>query len=180
MNIAVELKPQELLVLLKVVAGGPQRRTYASLAESLFMSTGEVHASVKRAVLAGLAVSKGRGLWSPLGPAILEFAVHGARYAFPAELGPATRGVPTSIGTEPLKSLINSSPGQTFVWPYARGTSRGPSLSPIYRTAPVAALEDPKLHELLALLDALRTGRSRERDLARELFAKRLGVAHAA
>ena len=176
----MELRPQELLVLFKVVAGGRRPWTYASLAESLFMSTGEVHASVKRAVFAGLAVVKGRGHWSPVGPALLEFAVHGARYAFPAELGAVKRGVPTSFGMEPLRSLISSGAGEAFVWPHAKGGARGPSLSPIYRTAPQAALADPALHELLALLDALRTGRSRERTLAERILTERLGLVRAA
>lgn len=43
---------------------------------------------------------------------------------------------------------------------------QGPSLSPLHRGAPEAALADRALYELLALLDALRVGCSRERTLA--------------
>jgi len=59
----MELKPQDLLVLLKAAHPGT-RWTYAGLAEALSMSACEVHASVKRAVASGLAVSGGRGEWS--------------------------------------------------------------------------------------------------------------------
>jgi hypothetical protein len=45
----MELKPQDLLVLLKVAAHPPQRWTYAVLGTALAMSASEVHASVKRA-----------------------------------------------------------------------------------------------------------------------------------
>jgi hypothetical protein len=110
---------------------------------------------------------------------LLEFAVHGARYAFPAIVGAAKRGVPTSFGAAPLASLINSTPGNVPVWPYPEGAARGPSLTPIYRTAPQAALADPVLHEWLALLDALRSGRARERELAQKLLSERLLSPHA-
>jgi hypothetical protein len=50
---------------------------------------------------------------------------------------------------------------------------RGIAFSPLYKNAPQAALRDPKLYELLALVDAIREGRSREREIAiRELTAR--------
>lgn len=39
---------------------------------------------------------------------------------------------------------------------------------------PEAALRDPTLYELLALLDAIRDGRARERALAEKALEKRL------
>ena len=57
----MDLKPQDLLVLLKAAAHPPQRWTYASLGEALAMSASETHASVKRAVASGLAVAPARG-----------------------------------------------------------------------------------------------------------------------
>jgi hypothetical protein len=41
---------------------------------------------------------------------------------------------------------------------------------------PQAALEDKRLYELLALVDALRDGRARERELAVKELTKRLEV----
>ncbi len=46
----MDLKPQDLLVLLKVAAHPAQRWTYAALGEALAMTASETHASVKRAV----------------------------------------------------------------------------------------------------------------------------------
>ncbi|MDO9620597.1 MAG: hypothetical protein Q7I91_01690, partial [Moraxellaceae bacterium] len=63
------------------------------------------------------------------------------------------------------------------VWPSPEGTVRGLSFSPLYRSAPEAALRDIKLHELLALADALRGGRARERKLAAELIHQHLSDA---
>lgn len=162
----MELKPQDLLVLFKQVAHGDRAWTYATLGEALQMSASQVHRSVKRCVAAGLAIEKARGEWQAARRALLEFAVHGVRYAFPAVQGAPTRGLPTAFGAPPLSNEINSSPGQAPVWPHAKGTARGPSLQPLGHTAPDAALLDPALYTLLALQDALRMGRARERELA--------------
>ena len=172
----MELKPQDLLVLFKVAAHPSQRWTYAALGDALSMSASEVHASVKRAVVSGLAIARGRGDWSPVRPALLEFALHGVRYVWPAVPGPVKRGVPTGFGAEPLASKITAASGEAPVWAHATGSAKGPSLSPIYRTAPQAALADPKLHRLLALQDALRAGRARERALAAQWLSKELGA----
>ncbi|WP_298574473.1 MarR family transcriptional regulator [uncultured Luteimonas sp.] len=176
----MELKPQDMLVLLKAVAHPGRRWTYAALAEALSMSVSEVHASVKRSTASGLAVMRGRGDWAPVVPALLEFAVHGVRYVWPAAAGAVKRGVPTSFGVEPLASRLAAAAGEAPVWPHPAGSAKGPGLAPIYRTAPEAALADPALHRLLALLDALRTGRARERALATELLRQELEVADAA
>lgn len=180
----MDLKPQDLLVLLKLAAHPPQRWTYAALGEALVMSLSEAHASVKRAVASGLAVAPARGEWSPVRPNLLEFMVHGVRYIWPATIGPVKRGVPTAFGVEPLASQFTATPGESPVWAHPAGSAKGPTLPPIYRTAPQAALIDPALHRLLALLDALRTGRARERTLATRLLEAELmrfdaGVANA-
>lgn len=167
-------------MLFKVAAHSQQRWTYAGLGEALSMSASEVHASVKRTVAAGLAVMRGRGDWSPVRPALLEFAVHGVRYVWPAVAGPVKRGVPTAFGSEPLAGRLMAASGEAPVWAHPQGSARGPSLSPIYRTAPQAALADPALHRLLALQDSLRMGRARERTLAAELLEKELGAGNAA
>lgn len=170
----MELKPQDLLVLLKVAAHPPQHWTYAALGEALAMSISEAHASVKRAVASGLAVTPARGEWSPVRPNLLEFVLHGVRYIWPTSPGPVKRGVPTAFGAEPLASILTVAPGEAPVWAHPAGSAKGPTLSPLYRTAPQAALADPALHRLLALVDALRTGRARERALAAKLMEAEL------
>ena len=49
---------------------------------------------------------------------------------------------------------------------------RGLGIEPLYPTAPGAALRNEKLYELLALVDALRAGRARERTFAEQRFMK--------
>lgn len=103
--------------------------------------------------------------------------MHGLQYAFPATRGELTRGVPTSYAARPLKSLIAKGTEPLPVWPSADGPARGVAFAPLYKTAPVAAPDDPPFYELLALADALRGGRPRERKLAAEALGKRLRMA---
>jgi len=166
----MELKPQDLLVLLKVAVHPPQRWTYAELGEALGLSASQAHASVKRGVACGLAVAVGRGDWSPVRTNLLEFMQHGVRFVWPATAGPVRRGVPTAFGAELLAGLVNAAPGEAPVWAHPSGKAKGPTLSPLYRTAPQAALADAELHRLLALLDGVRVGRARERKLAADLM----------
>ena len=55
-----------------------------------------------------------------------------------------------------------------------KGDTRGQEFRPLYKTAPVAARRDSALYEVLALFDAIRGGRPRERQLGFELLAERL------
>jgi hypothetical protein len=52
---------------------------------------------------------------------------------------------------------------------------RGHEFTPLYKTVPSAALKDKELYALLAIIDAIRDGRARERDLAIKELMKRLG-----
>jgi hypothetical protein len=176
----MELKPQDLLVLLKRAANPDRAWTYATLGEALELSASQVHRSVQRVIDAGMAISRGRGDWDVVPEALVEFAVHGVKYAFPARLGAVRRGIPTSFGASPLSAQISAAPGEAPVWPHPRGQLRGPALPPLHRGAPEAALADPALYEFLALLDALRVGRSRERSLAQKILSERLGALRAA
>ncbi len=166
------LKPQDVYVALKIVAA-KCRQPYAQLADELAMSSSEVHASVKRAQLAGLL--HGSELEDrPNYGALEEFLVHGLKYAFPAKRGEFTRGVPTSYAAEPLRSVITQGNEPIPVWPYAEGKQRGVAFDPLYKTAAKAALHDPEFYEYLALVDALRDGRTRERKHAEEELHRRL------
>src|SRR5271170_1846475 len=163
------LKPQDVYVVLKLVAAGSRRAPYSHLALELVMSPSEVHASVKRARASGLLHGPDFQNRPNIG-ALEEFLRHGLKYAFPAERGELTRGVATSYGAAPLRALI----AQSGVWPYAEGKQRGVSLAPLYKTAPLAALRDESFYELLVLADALREGRARERKIAETELHRRL------
>ena len=78
-----------------------------------------------------------------------------------------------------MRTLINAAPGEAPVWAHPQGNAKGPTLSPLYRSAPQAALADPALHQVLALVDALRAGRARERALAINELKKTLDSGNA-
>jgi DNA-binding Lrp family transcriptional regulator len=172
------LKPQDVYVVLKIVADGSRRPPYARLALELVMSPSEVHGSVKRARASGLLHGPDFENRPNIG-ALEEFLAHGLRYVFPAERGEPTRGVATSYGAEPLRALIAPNGDPVPVWPYEEGTHRGVSFAPLYRTAPIAALRDKSFYQLLVLADALREGRVRERKIAETELHRRLRAVHA-
>ena len=165
------LKPQDLLVALRLVANSDQvAPTFLALANELSMSSSEVHASVKRAAASGLLDETTR---KPNRSNLLEFLTHGVRYVFPPERSGLTRGIPTSHAAPPLNQHFAES-DLPPVWPHPDGTVRGEGFSPLYRSAPAAALQNSNLYEWLALVDALRGGRARERSLATKELTRRL------
>lgn len=85
-----------------------------------------------------------------------------------------TRGVPTSWAAPPLNRHIAPSPEPPPVWPHPEGSIRGLELTPLHKTAPKVALADVKIYELLALVDCIREGRARERDIAVKELTQRI------
>jgi hypothetical protein len=176
------LKPQDIVVLLRLglEQGAP---TLVTLGAQLGISASEVHGAMKRAASATLLDLDQR---RPRVGQLLEFLEHGIRYVFISGRGGITRGVPTAHSAPPLSDLLmhggaTSPPSvpQMFaepplVWPHPEGEVRGESIEPLYRSAVDAARRDSRLYECLALVDALRVGRARERKLAIDLLTKRL------
>lgn len=166
-----QLKPQDVLLLLKIVSDNSHSWNQKPTAEALGLSQSEVSEAVGRCKYAGLLAPNGKTV---MRMALLEFLQFGIRYVFPIKPGAVVRGVPTSHSANPLKEDIQSS--EAYVWPYGKGTVRGHSILPLYPSVPEAALKDEKLHELLALVDALRVGRAREKELAIAALKKRLDL----
>ena len=166
------LKPQDIVVLLKLSLVQGERPPYLQMANDLYLYPSEVYASIKRARESHRCKAELKDRLNR--SALLEFLIHGIRYAFPASEGAATRGVPTSYAASPLKKSIAPGNEPPPVWPFAEGPVRGYAFSPLHKNVPKAALQDPRLYELLALVDALRDGKARERDLAARELSKRL------
>lgn len=165
------MSPHDIVILLKIVSYGDQPWFQTPLAEALGISQSEISKSLNRSKYAGLLAPNGKTV---MRMALLEFLQFGLRYVFPIKPGAVVRGVPTSHSASPLKEDIQSS--EAYVWPYGKGTVRGHSILPLYPSVPEAALKDDKLYELLALVDALRVGRAREKELAIKELKKRLGL----
>jgi len=173
LTMSARLKPQDVLVALKLASWrGDHPWTYAALANDLSMSAAEVHAGIKRLVICRLFNASRHRVDRR---ALLDFLVHGLAHVFPATPGEAVRGMPTAISASPLAGKFLVGEGDGTVWPWSRpGAIRGRRVEPLYRSAPEAAAKDPALHELLALVDALRVGRARERAIASQELERRL------
>lgn len=164
------LLSQDVVVLAKLVTYPGGRPPIARLAGDLGLSSSQVHTSLRRLVRARLIEAHTR---RPFLRAVEEFLIHGVKYAFPAQRGEATRGMPTAYAAPPLKGQIIEG-DLPPVWPDAEGEVRGVTLEPLHKAAPMAARKDLALYELLALLDAIRDGRVRERQLAEKELSTRL------
>jgi hypothetical protein len=129
---------------------------------------------VRRALVAKLAVQRRPGEIDVQAQNLVEFLVHGARYAFPAVRGPVTRGHSTGRAAPVLRERIVVGDDLPPVWPDPEGTARGESLSPLYGSASAlrAIVADPELYAAVALVDAVRGGSARERKVASDLLER--------
>ena len=142
------LKPQDIFITLKLVVWDSSEWSYPALSHELSMSASEVHAGVKRAAAARLVDMHRK---KPVKSNLIEFLLHGVRYAYPPDRGGITRGMPTGYAALPLRELIVQSDEPPPVWPDPEGQIRGYEFSPLYSSVPKACKADPKLYELLAL-----------------------------
>ena len=158
----LKLKEQNLIVLLKKLT--PQGKVLSAnrLAVSLGMSASTVSECLERCKKAQL-VDRNKKRVNTL--ALQEFLVHGIQYIFPAEAGRVGRGIPTYISASPIKEQISNS-SESYVWHDVKGSARGQQIQPLYSTIPQAVKEDNELYQLLVIVDTLRMGRVREREIA--------------
>ena len=169
----MHLKSQDVLLLLKLISIKNNDWSFNKIAIELGMSPSEVHAASKRAVKAKLAC-KQKGQIRPIIRNLLEFLIFGIQYVFVPERSGLNRGMPTAHAAEPLISHFMSNNEPPPVWPDPEGEVRGESFSPLYKSAPYAAKNDFELYQLLALVDAIRGGQAREREMAKKELKIRL------
>ncbi|HLP95657.1 MAG TPA: hypothetical protein VK168_16555 [Saprospiraceae bacterium] len=163
------LRPQDLVILLKLLLLKDSGWNQISLAKSLFLSQSEISGSLKRSAYARLLQNKGKQVARQ---PFMDLLQYGVPYMFPQQPGAVVRGIPTAHSAEPLVQLISST--ENYVWPYAKGHMRGHSILPLYPSVVLAVELDPPLYELLALIDAVRVGRAREKNLALELLRTKI------
>ena len=118
------LKPQDVVVLAKLISYEGRRPSIAHVGVDLALSSSEVHAALKRLAASRLVsddLRNGRPLLEP----VEEFFVHGIKYAFPAKRGELTRGMLTSYAAPPLNAEISGGSDPPPVWPFPEGRDRG-------------------------------------------------------
>lgn len=166
------IRPQDILILLKLCLWREKAWRHIDLARDLGLSQTEVSFALSRCQASGFLDEARKRVNRS---ALLEFLLHGLKYVYPARPGSLSRGMPTAHSAAPLSKKIVSDEHDQFVWPHVDGTVRGQAIEPLYESVPFAAAKDPALHELLALVDALRVGRAREKALAAQELEERFG-----
>lgn len=179
------IKSQDIVVLAKLLAYlNASKWSQNSVAFELCLSPSQINSAFKRLISAGLITSyRPPNKPQPIIQACEEFFLHGIRYVFPAKLGELVRGIPTSYAAPALNEQIVLGNDPIPVWPYGEGSERGLALKPLYPSVPeaIAKHPDPFFYDLLTLIDAIRSGRLRERQIASQkilalLKSKKLAV----
>lgn len=163
------MRPLDIVVLLKIAAKKEAPWMMKDLSIELGISASEISESLNRSAIAGLIAKDKKRLMKL---SMLDFLAHGLRYVYPQQPGARVRGVPTAHAALPLNQEIVSN--EPYVWPHGEGTVRGESIQPLHPKVPEACLKDPQFYEYMALCDALRVGRARERNLAIEILKNKL------
>lgn len=163
------MRPQDLVVLLKIIILENTAWQNKDLANTLFISASEISESLERSRYAGLIDQEKKRVQRGN---LVEFLIYGMKYAFPAIPGIITRGIPTAHSHPFVKQFIHSN--QDYVWTSTSGEVIGQSIEPFYATQDKAILEDAELYKLLAFLDMIRVGRLREVTLAKQELIKLL------
>jgi len=164
------MRPQDIVVLLKIIALKHDDWKNSDLAWSLQISASEITEVLNRCRIGGLVDSKKRKVHIS---SFKEFLIYGLKYVFPVEPGAVVRGIPTAHSAYPINEQIASG-NDIYVWPYAKGNQRGQAIEPLYKTLPAVVKDDNLFYELLVVTDTIRIGRSREIKIAIEELEKRL------
>ena len=151
------MRPQDIVVLLKLVSSGNQPMLLTNLSNSLLISLSEVSESLNRSQTANLLDYDKKNV---LRQNLMEFLQYGVRYVFPQKPGTMTRGLPTAHAHPFMaQSFSGNIP---YVWPDINGEEIGLEILPFYEKQAPAARQDEVLYKILALVDVLRVGKLRE------------------
>jgi hypothetical protein len=164
------MRPQDIVVLLKIISTENKEWRNIDIANAIGISASEISEALNRCKIARLIDSKKRKVNIN---SFEEFLVFGLKYVFPTEPGAIVRGIPTAHSASPIKEHI-SSDADVYVWSSAKGTHRGQAIEPLYKTLPQVVQDDNLFYELLTIVDTFRVGRVREIKIAIEELKKRL------
>ena len=165
------MRPQDVVVLLKITTLSTTPWQGKDLAAALFISPAEISDALRRCQYARLLQPDGRTVQQQ---ALLRFLQHGLPYVFPAHPSGFVQGTPTAWSALPNLPQLRTPSEPAYVWPDPEGQAWGLSVSPLYASTPAAARLNAEWHAVLALVDVLRLGVSPQRKAAYELLSARL------
>lgn len=173
------LKPLDVVVSVMATVLPEPRWTIAQMAQHLGMDNAQVFRAARNATTARLLIADpnaSSASYTPNRAALLELLTHGIQYVMVPARGRMTRGMPTSYAAPIMSSRIPAGDDPVPVWPTAHGRVRGESYEPLHRCVPDAAARNDRFYAAMALIDAIRDGRARERALASNLLHEVIGA----
>lgn len=168
----VLLRPLDVIVLLNIVLK-EKSWTIEEVATDLSTAKSAVHRSLKRAAVARLYIPSTKSVNKNN---LIEFINHGIKFCFPAQRSSIAMGIPTAYSGPPLKKKIAASKEAIpLIWPSAQFPEvKGESIAPLEKITVMEKIyqSNPKLYEVLTLVDAVRVGSTREIESARKMISK--------
>jgi hypothetical protein len=165
------MRPQDVVILLKLICIGDTDWRYDDLASWLSISKSEVAESLTRSQQAKLVDSTKRKVFKS---SLVEFLVHGFKYVFPALPGQLIFGTPTAQKAPLIEATIGSKMTEVYVWPNSYSTERGMKVEALHKNVPLAIMQDENLYALLALCDVMRLGTTEDQKVAAREIEKRI------
>lgn len=162
------MRPQDVVILLKKTTKDGKNLLNKDIAASLKISPSEVSEALERCRIAKL-VDRNKQKVNIM--ALEEFLIYGLKYVFPVQPDCIVRGIPTAFSATPIKEQICQG-AEKYVWAYNKGTERGQSIEPLYKSVPEIVNDDVELYELLVIVDTLRIGKIREIEIAKSELKK--------
>jgi hypothetical protein len=151
------MRPQDIAILLKIISLNSENWQAKDLANELYISGSEMSESLNRSSLASLIDFNKRKVQRLN---LFEFIEYGLYYTFPQQPGTMTNGIPTAHSHPFMQKHFSSE--EMYVWPDVNGIKRGLAIEPLYPNQIKAVKQDEQLYKLLALVDVMRVGRTRE------------------
>jgi hypothetical protein len=162
------MRPQDIVILLKIIIQKDDHWQNKDLASQLYISPSEFSDSLNRSGMAGLLEhDKKKKVYRQ---SLIEFLEHGVHYVFPVHPGTMVNGMYTAHSHPFMQTKFQSE--LNYVWPDPRGENRGLSIETLYMNQVKAAAIDQDLYLMLALLDVIRVGKVRELKVAIEELKK--------
>jgi len=155
------MRPQDVVILLKILTIGNPDWQYRDLSASLLISISEISESLNRSHLAGLTDASRRKVYRQN---LMEFIEHGLHYVFPQLPGSMVTGIATAHSHSFYKPLFVSE--VNYVWADESGDMRGLAIEPLYKGVVRAVKTDDVLYKMLASIDIIRVGKTRELKVA--------------
>lgn len=155
------MRPLDIVVLLKIISYRNSDWKTRDLATDLGISLSEISESLNRSMIGGLLDGTKKKVFKKN---LFDFLQYGIRYVFPQIAGSLAIGLPTAHSAPILQEKIISA--DKYVWAGLVGTIKGESIEPLHPNVPLACKKDADLYDMLALVDVLRIGKTREIKIA--------------